>query len=86
MAPLIWSILIKSFQNMFFRVLDLISMRRLLKLSSVQTDVVIVSVQAKLMAKGDEANRKGEMVKKLRSMIDLYTPPKDRQLRCQQVQ
>ena len=71
---------------MFFRVLDLISMRRLLKLSSVQTDVVIVSVQAKLMAKGDEANRKDEMVKKLRSMIDLYTPPKDRQLRCQQVQ
>ena len=48
--------------------------------------MVIVSVQAKLMAKGDEANKKDEMVKKLRSMIDLYTPPKDRQLRCQQVQ
>ena len=33
---------------------------------------------------GEEANKKEEMVKKLRSMIDLYTPPKDRQLRCQQ--
>ena len=43
--------------------------------------MLVVSVQAKLMAKGEEANKKEEMVKKLRSMIDLYTPPKDRQLR-----
>jgi len=38
-------------------------------------------LQARLLAKGEEANKKEEMVKKLRSMIDLYTPPKDRQLR-----
>ena len=51
----------------------------------VQTDLLIIaSEQGRLMAKGEEANKKEEMVKKLRSMIDLYTPPKDRQLRWQQ--
>ena len=50
-------------------------------LSTYKLIVLAVSVQAKLMAKGEEANKKEEMVKKLRSMIDLYTPPKDRQLR-----
>ena len=48
----------------------------------VQTDLLIIaSEQGRLLAKEEEANKKEEMVKKLRSMIDLYTPPKDRQLR-----
>ena len=38
--------------------------------------------QASLVAKEEELNKKEEMVKKLRSMIDLYTPPQDRLLRC----
>ena len=37
--------------------------------------------QASLVAKEEELNKKEEMVKKLRSMIDLYTPPQDRLLR-----
>ena len=41
----------------------------------------VIVLQATLVAKGIETNKKEEMVKKLRSMIDLYTPPKERQLR-----
>ena len=37
--------------------------------------------QANLVAKDEELNKKEEIVKKLRSMIDLYTPPQDRLLR-----
>ena len=37
--------------------------------------------QASLVAKDEELNKKEEIVKKLRSMIDLYTPPQDRLLR-----
>ena len=40
--------------------------------------------QASLVAKDEELNKKEEIVKKLRSMIDLYTPPQDRLLRWSQ--
>ena len=55
------------------------------KFKSVQSiatgmDISILC-QANLVAKEEELNKKEEIVKKLRSMIDLYTPPQDRLLR-----
>ena len=56
-----------------------------MKFKSVQSiatgmDISILC-QASLVAKEEELNKKEEIVKKLRSMIDLYTPPQDRLLR-----